>query len=484
MDYLSLLSSFIRWQDIVDIILISYILFRLYILFKGTNVFTVLIGIAVLWFLQKIAFSLGLIVTSWAIQGFTAVAAIIIIVIFRNEIRSVLQTKNLRSLLWGFSIKSIRTPSDVIAEAIFQLARNSHGALIVLPGKEDILETVHSGITWEGLVSSEMITSIFWPDNPVHDGAAIISGDRIIQVGAILPLSRRTDLPSYYGTRHRAAAGLAEITDALVIVVSEERGNVVVTKGSGVFSVNSKEELTDIINKHLGIYSGDSGLLKRQKVELVLAAILSLIFIIGIWLSFTRGIDTLITLEVPVEYTNLKSDLEIYNTSVNTIRLDLSGSGTLLKSVKPEDVKLTVDLSDRLSGVNTCLISEKNLSLPPGVFLKNIKPSYVEVTIDKSFEKRVPVQVDWIGKLPENMIISDVIIEPSDVEIVGRSIVLQDVSTVYTEKVPLDGLNKSGELTIGLVLGDPSIKLKTNSRYSVTVRYVIKEKVADKQSKI
>jgi len=117
----NLISSFIRWQDVVDIILISYILFRLYILFRGTNVFTVLIGILFLWFLQKIAFSLGLIVTSWSIQGFTAVAAIILIVIFRNEIRSVLQTKNLRSLLWGFTVKSIKTPSDVIAEAVFNL---------------------------------------------------------------------------------------------------------------------------------------------------------------------------------------------------------------------------------------------------------------------------------------------------------------------------------------------------------------------------
>jgi len=334
------------------------------------------------------------------------------------------------------------------------------------------------------LISNEMITSIFWPDNPVHDGAAILSGDRIIQVGAILPLSRRTDLPSYYGTRHRAAAGLAEITDALVIVVSEERGKVLVAKGSGIFSIEKKEELADIINRHLGIYSEDSGLLKRQRAKLILAAIVSLIFTTGIWLSFTRGIDTLITLEVPVEYTNLKSDLEIYDTSVNTIRLDLSGSGTLLKSVKAENVKLTVDLSDRLSGINTCLISEKNVSLPPGVFLKNIKPSYVEVTLDKSVEKRVPVQIDWTGKLPENITISDVIIEPPDVEITGRSIVLQDVSTIYTEKVPLDGVNRSGELIVGLVLGDPSIKLKSGSKYSVTVRYMVKEKVPGKQDKI
>ena len=473
--------SFIRWQDIVDIILISYILFRLYILFRGTNVFTVLIGILFLWFLQKIAFSMGLIVTSWSIQGFTAVAAIIIIVIFRNEIRSVLQTKNLRSLLWGFSIKPIKTPSDIIADAIFKLSRNRHGALIVLLGKEDIYETVHSGINWDALVSSEMITSIFWPDNPVHDGAAIISSDRVIQVGAILPLSRRTDLPSHYGTRHRAAAGLAEITDALVIVVSEERGKVAVAKGSGIFSIENKEQLADIINRHLGIYSEVSGLLKRRKAELVLAAIASLIFTTGIWLSFTRGIDTLITLEVPVEYTNLKSNLEIYDTSVNTIRLDLSGSGTLLKTVKPENVKLTVDLNDRMSGVNTCLISEKDISLPPGVFLKNIKPSYVEVTLDKSVEKRVPIQVDWTGKLQENIAISDLFIEPPDVEIVGRSIVLQDVSTIYTEKVSLDEINSSGELTVGLVLGDPSIKLKNSSRYSVTVRYVIKEKDFNKK---
>jgi len=467
--------SGIRWQDIIDIALNSYIIFRLYILFKGTNVFRVLIGIALLWFFQRIASSLGLIVTSWAIQGVTAVAAIIIIVIFRNEIRSVLQTKNLRSLLWGFHIKSVDTPSDAIVESIFQLAANGHGALVVLPGKEDIHETIHSGIAWEGLVSKEMITSIFWPDNPVHDGAAVINGDRVIQVGAVLPLSRRTDLPSYYGTRHRAAAGLAETTDALIIVVSEERGNVVAAKGSRMFSLDRKEELSDMIKEHLGISSSHNRLFKRQKVELGLAAMVSFIFITSIWLSFTRGIDTLITLEIPVEYTNRQSDLEIYDTSLTTVRLDLSGSGPLLKSVKSENVKVTVDLSNTQVGVNNCLISEKNISLPPGVFLKNIRPPYVEVTLDKSVEKEVPVQVNWTGKLPVNMTISDVIIEPPDVKIIGRSTVLKNISTIYTDKVSLDGVSKSGKSTVGLVLSNPSLKLEDNPDV-VTIRYVIKEK--------
>jgi len=104
---MTILSSFLssmRWQDAVDIIFNSYILFRLYILFRGTNVFRVITGIAILWFFQRMAFALGLIVTSWVMQGFTAVAALIIIIVFRNEIRSVLQAKNLRAILWGFPV--------------------------------------------------------------------------------------------------------------------------------------------------------------------------------------------------------------------------------------------------------------------------------------------------------------------------------------------------------------------------------------------
>ena len=474
--------SGIRWQDIIDIILMSYIIFRLYILFKGTNVFRVLIGIAFLWFFQRMASYLGLIVTTWAIQGVTAVAAIIVIVIFRNEIRSVLQTKNIWSFLWGFHLKSVDTPSDVIVESIFQLARNNHGALIVLPGKEDINEMVHSGIAWEGLVSKEMITGIFWPDNPVHDGAAVIIGNRITQVGAILPLSRRTDLPSYYGTRHRAAAGLAEASDALVLVISEERGNITAAKRSGIFSIDRKGQLSDMIKEHLGISSGDGKIIKRQMIELGLAAIISFIFISGIWLSFTRGIDTLISLEIPVEYTNRQPGLEIYDTSTNTVHLDLSGSGALLKSIKSENIQVTVDLSNTQVGENNCQISEDDVSLPPGVFLKNIRPPYVEVTLDRTVERMIPVQVDWTGKLPENMILSNVIIQPPEVKIIGRSTIVKDISTIYTEKVSLNRINRSGQSTVGIVLNNPYLK-RADNLGSVVISYIINEKETNGQDK-
>ena len=107
MDKILQLMASLHWQDVVDITLNSYILFRFYVLFRGTYVFRVLIGLTMLWFFQQIAVMLGLIVTSWVIQGIVAVSAFIIIVVFRNEIRNVLQARNLKSILRGFSPKPV-----------------------------------------------------------------------------------------------------------------------------------------------------------------------------------------------------------------------------------------------------------------------------------------------------------------------------------------------------------------------------------------
>lgn len=466
----------VRWQDIVDIAFISYILFRFYILFRGTNAFTVLIGIVILWFFQKIAIYLGLIVTSWTIQGFTAVAAIIIIVIFRNEIRSVLQTKNLGALLWGFPHKGIDTPVETITDSAFEMARNGTGALIVIPGKEDIYEAVHSAIQWDGLVSKEMITSIFWQENPVHDGAAIIQGDRVVQVGAILPLSRRKDLPSYYGTRHRAAAGLSEKNDALVVGVSEERKDVFIAKKGKIHRLNSKSDLNKALNEHLGIRSGQSVSHRKEKMETLIAALVSVIFITAIWFSFTSGEDTLVTLEIPVEYMNRDPGLEIIDTSVNNVLLNLSGSGTLIKNIGTHQVKVKIDLSKAIVGVNSFTVTRENISMPPGVVLRNVKPPTVEVTLDKQAKKRLPVQVDWEGKLPENISLTSVKINPEEVVIVGGSLVLKNISTIYTEKVPLSDLKETGSLTAKLILSDPSINLDSASKEKVNIDFVIKKR--------
>ena len=473
-NFLSFFSS-IRWQDIVDIIINSYIVFRFYILFRGTNAFRVLIGIAFLWFFQKLALSMGLIITSWAIQGITAVAALIIVVVFRNEIRSVLQAKNLKTIIWGVSQKIITTPVEIITDTVFELSRKHTGALLVFPANEDIEEFVQGGIPWRGIVSKEMIMSIFWHDNPVHDGAAIIRRDRITDVACILPLSHSNNLPSHYGTRHRAALGLAEVSDAMVIVVSEERGTITVAKDSRTYPIAKKEELKQYLQEHMGD-APQSTDQRKEKIEISVAALVSFLFIVGVWFSFSRGLETLINIEIPVEYMNRDSEMEIIDTSVNSVTLNLSGSGSLIKSIRPEQVKVKIDLGKVTGGKNSFLITDENVSLPPGIVLKSVNPPIVEVTLGIPVVRELPVQVDWAGKLPKNLVLENVKIEPNKVRVIGGRRILDKISSIYTDKIYLDNLYYSGTKTVRLALSPPSLKIAPESRDTVTVEYVVIKK--------
>ena len=462
----------VRWQDLLDIALNSYMLFRLYVLFRGTSAFRVLVGLAIFWISNKLALSLGLVVTSWVLQGITLVAAVIIVVVFRNEIRSVLQAKNYKSILWGFPRSVEEPPAETVAEAVFDLAHSRTGALLILPGKEDLSEAVHSGIPWKGLLSKEMITTVFWRDNPVHDGAAVVRGQQIDEVGVILPLSHRDDLPSFYGTRHRAALGLAERTDALVLVVSEERGTVSAARNSQLQEVKTKQELLDIIEKHAGA-TISWGRTRRDRLELSVAAVLSVLLIVAVWSTFTRGVDTVISMDIPVEYMNRPPDMEIVDTSVNAVRLELSGSGALLRRIQPEQASVKLDLSKGVPGANPFTITSESVSLPPGVLLKNVKPPVVEVTLDRTVREELPVQVDWVGKLQDPYVIAQVKIDPPRVQVSGSARVLSNVSAIYTEKISVDHINRSGTLSARLVPSAPSLKLAQDK---VTVEYIVKER--------
>ena len=476
MNKLIIFLQTLRWQDIVDITLTSYILFRFYILFRGTNVFRILVGMTILWFFQRIAVFLGLIVTSWVVQGVAAVAALIIIVVFRNEIRSVLQARNLKSILWEFTSKTVSPTIEIIVESIFEMAQRKTGALLVFQGKEDLEEEIQSGIPWKGTVSKEMILSIFWPGNPVHDGAAIIDGNQIREVGAILPLSHRDDLPTYYGTRHRAALGLAEVSDAMVIVVSEERGDVLFAKKSELREVKQKARLRQHLQEHMGIATNKQPFMRREILETAMAALLSFIFITGIWFNVSRGRDTLVTLEIPIEYMNRDPGMEILGTSVNAVSLDLSGSGALVKSIRRDQVNVSLDLSKAAAGSNSFTITRENISLPPGIVLKNVSPHEVNVDLDITIKKKLAVQVDWVGKLPDHLVLMEADIDPLSVEVVGGKRILEDIATLYTEKVSLDKLKDNGSLTAKLALRPASLKIAPGSKDKVSIKYKIAER--------
>ncbi len=473
MELIPSIYSSMRWQDVLDICINSYILFRFYVLFRGTNVLRVLFALACIWFAQKIAVSMGLIVTSWISQGIIAAAALIVIVIFRNEIRAVLQTKNIKTILWELPHKSITTPIEIIANSIFELSRKQIGALIVLPGKDNLEDLVQSGIKWQGVVSREMITSIFWPDNPVHDGAALIQGNRVQQVGCILPLSKRGDLPSRYGTRHRAALGLAENSDALVLVVSEERGDILVAQASRLKTIRHKDTLERRMREHAGMRQRPGQRRLYDKLEMGLASVVSVIFIMGIWFSITRGLDILDSFEVPVEYMNRDPAKEIVDTSVNSVKLRLGGSRSLIRSISPDRLRVTINLNNSVTGKNVIAITRDNITLPAGVILKDVIPETLEVTLDVLTQKDLPIQADWVGKLGDSLILTETKLTPEKITIIGGKQLLENLSTLYTEKIPVDTLSESGTLTVKLAFNPAKLKIVPGFKNKFTISYVI-----------
>jgi YbbR domain-containing protein len=236
--------------------------------------------------------------------------------------------------------------------------------------------------------------------------------------------------------------------------------------------VKSKAELSEIIEEHTGA-TVSWGRARKDKLELVLAGVLSVFLIIAVWSTFTRGVDTVISMDIPVEYMNRPPEMEILHTSVNAVRLELSGSGALLRRIQPEQVSVKLDLSKGVAGANPFTITPESVSLPPGVLLKDVKPPVVEVTLDRIVKKELPVQVDWVGKLQEPYVIAQVNIDPPAVQVTGSARVLSTLSAVYTEKVSVDQIIRSGTLSAKVVPSLPSLKLAPDK---VTVEYLVKER--------
>lgn len=216
--------------DIVDMAIIAIVIYYILLLIKGTRALPMLIGIILIIILSFAARYLGLKTTSWVLDNFTGYLFIIIVVLFQQEIRRALafigETK-----VFGSQQKAKSVMLDEIVKAATILANRQIGALIVLQRNTELEHFLDdTGRKLDCLVSREILISLFIPYSPLHDGAVIISNGRIVTAGSILPLTRKTELGKNYGTRHRAAVGVTEETDAIAIAVSEEKGSITVAQ--------------------------------------------------------------------------------------------------------------------------------------------------------------------------------------------------------------------------------------------------------------
>ncbi len=231
--------------DIVDILLVSYLVYRVLLLIRGTRAMQMAFGLAVIVIVHQLARSLGFITLYTILYNVLSYIVLVIIVIFQNDIRRVLARVGHGPLFRVAQRERESRVIDEVVQAVGLLAQKRIGALVVFERDGVLDEFLHSGTVLDAVVSRDLIYSLFVPamENPTHDGALVVRDERVWQAGAFLPLSASPRLERSLGTRHRAAIGLSEETDAVVVVVSEERGTISLCSNGELVQLQSLDEL-------------------------------------------------------------------------------------------------------------------------------------------------------------------------------------------------------------------------------------------------
>ncbi len=258
--------------DFIDMILVALIMFWIYRMTKGTNAPYILSGIIAIYLLWVVVRALNMELLSSILGQLISVGAIALIIVFQPELRRFLQVIGMRQERFNFIMRIFSSGHDRLVEtniapivlACKEMSETKTGALIVMGLQSDLRLIAEGGILLDAKVSTPLIKNIFFKNAPLHDGAAIIEGNRIVAAKCILPVTQ-TDVPKEYGTRHRAALGMSEISDAIIIVVSEETGYIS-TAQNGMLRRNiTPQQLRDILQKHLSMSSNNKG--RKKEVE-------------------------------------------------------------------------------------------------------------------------------------------------------------------------------------------------------------------------
>ena len=249
----------IRWLDIVDIVLVALLLYQLYKLVKGTVAIRIFLGILAIYLFWKVVTALQMELLSEILGQFIGVGVLALIIVFQQEIRRFLLIVGSQSPFAGAKIlnkifnwsKDNKTEAklniNALMKSIHNMSKSRTGALIILAHDTELKYHASTGVEINAEISSAIIESVFFKNSPLHDGGMIIYNNKIKAARCILPVSDNPEIPSHFGLRHRAAIGITENSTAIAIIVSEENGNISISK-RGVLSENlNLEKLREVL---------------------------------------------------------------------------------------------------------------------------------------------------------------------------------------------------------------------------------------------
>jgi uncharacterized protein (TIGR00159 family) len=359
------------------------------VLLRRTRARVALTGVAILGVVYLFARQLGLRVTAGILQGFFAVLIIVVVVVFQEDLRRFFEQIG----SWGLRRrrKTVRTGmTDLLVRAVAHLAATRTGALLVIPGTEDLERHVEGGISLNGDLSEPILLSLFDASSPGHDGAVILRGSEIERFAVHLPLSSDHAQLGAGGTRHAAALGLAERTDALCVVVSEERGKVSVASHGALRILSRPEELAEELNRFLRETSPEKqpeplwrrvrGVWKEASVSIALAALL--------WLVFVPGSSmTEVTHRVSVVVDNLPRGYVLEEIDPPEVEVTLGGRRRDAYLVNRAALGVRLDALLVELGRRTFEITPANLTHPPTLTILEVVPDHVRLSVRQEEEK-------------------------------------------------------------------------------------------------
>lgn len=253
--------STIGLLDLLDMAIVAFFLYKMYSVIKNTRAVALLKGLIVLLMATLVSKWLGLNVINWLLQKSMTVVLVALPVVFQPELRRALEQIGRGRFLRRSDLLNEEETElffDELAKAVAVLSKNKIGALVVIERMTGLSDYIETGIKIDGVVSSEFLINIFIPNTPLHDGAVIIRGNRVMAAGCLLPLTEDRDLNKELGTRHRAAIGITEQSDCVVVVVSEETGTISLARGGQLVRYLDSESLKAqlrplFINKSLAL---------------------------------------------------------------------------------------------------------------------------------------------------------------------------------------------------------------------------------------
>jgi DNA integrity scanning protein DisA with diadenylate cyclase activity len=372
----------LRWQTILDLAILA---FGVYFFLKwttGNRLRGLLLGTGGLFGGSILASRLELPLAAWVLQALGFVTILFLVTIFHAELRHlVMRTegrfRRLHDPVAGSSVH------HAVAKAAFALAHQRTGALLILAREHSTIELASGGVEIGAAVSAPLIEALFRKDSPLHDGGVVFERDELSRAGVLLPLTLSDDLPECFGTRHRAALGICERCDAWVVVVSEERGEVLLVHSRHWSQASNEAELLEMLKLGQlasmperkpvlrGVLFGN---LRQKLAALGIAGL--------VWaLSLLSSGSAIRDLTVPVVFTNLPAGLDVTRPSTRHVEVRVRGARWQVEAMRADQMSSRFDLSNVHTGDQVLSHPSEVANLPPGVSVERIRPEVITVSI-------------------------------------------------------------------------------------------------------